>query len=192
MNKRLVGWVLLCWLVGGLGCFLLRIEGVREFVRQQVGGGWEIVRRIADGKATHLFRPRIIDGDTIHYEGQRIRLKGIDAPERRQPYGTEATRALAKQLRRGKVTCRLEGKDKYNRHLGTCYVQGRNVNEWMVRNGYAWSYWTSQYRGQEELAQRQRKGVHRSRSALRPQQWRRKRGSANLENKEIRPRKEAA
>ena len=177
---------------GRAGLFSLADRGGEGVCSSAGRRGLEIVRRIADGKATHLFRPRIIDGDTIHYEGQRIRLKGIDAPERRQPYGTEATRALAKQLRRGKVTCRLEGKDKYDRHLGTCYVQGRNVNEWMVRNGYAWSYWTSQYRGQEELAQRQRKGVHRSRSAIRPQQWRRKRGSANLENKEIRPRKEAA
>ena len=87
-------------------------------------------------------------------------------PERRQPYGTEATQALARQLRRGKVTCRLEGKDKYNRHLGTCYVQGRNVNEWMVRNGYAWSYWTSQYRGAGRIGAAAKEGS--ASFALRP------------------------
>ena len=175
MNKRLVGWILLCWLVGGM-VFISQIEEVREVLRQQVEGGWGFVRRITDGKATHLFRPRIIDGDTIHHEGQKIRLSGIDAPERRQPYGTEATQALARQLYRGRVTCQLQGKDKYDRNLGMCYVQGRNVNEWMVRNGHAWSYLTPGYRRQEELARREGKGVHRSGSALRPEQWRRRRG----------------
>ena len=209
MNKRLVGWILLCWLVGGLG-FLFQIEGMREVVRQQAEGGWEIVHKClgqrapgwqdypdfrASGervskRASHssitrsagsshvsFLRPRIIDGDTIHDGEWRIRLSGIDAPERSQPYGTTATQALARQLHRGRVTCQLQGKDKYDRHLGTCYVQGRNMNEWMVRNGYAWSDpRTPRYRRQEELARRERKGVHRSRSAIRPEQWRRRRG----------------
>lgn len=240
MNKRLVGWILLCWLVGGLG-FLFQIKGVREGVRQQAEGGWEIVHKFLGQRApgwqdypdfrasgervpkgvsrssiggsrgeketglpgpsprrsdlsgrnrprrssdTHstgsydisFFRPRIIDGDTIRHKRRKIRLNGIDAPERGQPYGSEATRALARKLRRGKVTCRLEGKDRYGRHLGTCYVKGKSVNEWMVRNGYAWSYWLRRYRRQEELARRERKGVHRSRSAIRPEQWRRRRG----------------
>ena len=175
MNKTVVVGVLLCWLVGGLG-FISQMGGVREVVRTQVEGGRGIVRRMIDGQATHLYRPHIIDGDTIQHKGQQIRLKEIDAPERGQPYGPQATRALAGQLRRGQVTCRLKGKDKYGRHLGTCYVQGRNVNEWMVRNGYAWSYWTARYRRQEELARRHKKGVHRSRSAVRPEQWRKRRG----------------
>ena len=133
--------------------------------------------RSAGSSHISLFRPRIIDGDTIRHRRQKIRLSGIDAPERRQPYGTTATRALARQLRRGKVTCRLQGKDRYGRHLGTCYVKGKNVNEWMVRNGHAWSSsWTPRYRRQEELARRERKGVHRSRSAIRPEQWRKRRG----------------
>ena len=207
MNKRLVGWILLCWLVGGLS-FLFQIEGVREVVRQQVEGGWEIVHKFLGQRApewhdypnfraseervrkgafpsstTHsagsshvsFLRPRIIDGDTIHSGGQRIRLSGIDAPERSQPYGTTVTRALAGQLHRGRVTCQLQGKDKYDRHLGTCYVQGRDMNKWMVRNGYAWSDpRTPRYRLQEELAQRERRGVHRSGSTLRPEQWRRR------------------
>ncbi len=149
--------------------------------RRSGPSGRDQPRRSSDTHAagsSHIsfFRPRIIDGDTIRHKRRKIRLNGIDAPERDQPYGSEATRALARKLRRGKVTCRLEGKEGYGRHLGTCYVKGENVNEWMVRNGYAWSYWTPRYRRQEELAQRERKGVHRSRSAIRPEQWRRRRG----------------
>ena len=166
MNKTVVAGVLLCWL-GGL-VFIFQMEGVKDLVRKATRSG--------DSSHMSFFRPHVIDGDTIQHQGQKIRLNGIDAPERGQPYGAKATRALARQLRRGKVTCRLQGKDKYGRHLGTCYVQGRNVNEWMVHNGYAWSYWTAWYRQQEEAARRQRKGVHRSRSAIRPEQWRRRRG----------------
>ena len=159
--RKLAGFALLMLSVPLVSSLESPFDSVPERVPERArGGNWTA--------------PRTLDGDTIHHEGRRIRLSGIDAPERDQPYGSEATRALARQLRRGRVTCRFHGQGSYRRHLGTCYVQGQNVNEWMVRNGYAWSY--GRYRRQEELARRERKGVHRSRSAIRPEQWRRRRG----------------
>ena len=55
---------------------------------------------------------RIIDGDTIHVrdttgEAHRIRLAMIDAPEREQPFGTEATKKLSELLRQGTVRLKV-------------------------------------------------------------------------------------
>ena len=116
--------------------------------------------------------PHILDGDSISIKGRHIHMYGIDAPEYDQPYGTEATQALARILRQQEIVCKLHGKDKYNRDLGVCYIKGKDVNAWMVRNGYAWSYW--EYKQEEARARRERRGVHRSTTSIHPAQWRRR------------------
>lgn len=92
---------------------------------------------------------RIIDGDTLDINGERIRLHGIDAPEAGQtcPGGATGTwdcgDAATKHLRKladGAITCEGHERDAYSRLIGTCFSGGRNINSEMVRQGYAWAF----------------------------------------------------
>ena len=93
---------------------------------------------------------RIIDGDTIDIAGTRIRLEGIDAPETGQTCktassqewdcGSAATRLMVTLTQGRRVDCRSGGLDKYGRLLGTCFVDGLDINAQMVRLGYAWAF----------------------------------------------------
>ena len=91
-------------------------------------------------------QPRIIDGDTIQIRDQRIRLFGIDAPERRQsctidgkPWrcGKQSTFALAGLISKVWVRCVEKDRDRYRRIVAVCYLDKKNINAWMVRNGWA-------------------------------------------------------
>lgn len=87
----------------------------------------------------------VADGDTFTMKtltGERIkvRLYGIDAPERGQDYGTKS-RQLLNDLCYGKIVeVQVQDIDQYDRTLGTVYINELNVNEEMVRNGLAWYY----------------------------------------------------
>lgn len=87
----------------------------------------------------------VADGDTMTIltggdNRIKIRLLGIDAPERGQDFGSKA-REFLNDLCYGKtVTVEKNGEDQYGRLLGVVYIDGENVNEKMVRNGLAWYY----------------------------------------------------
>ena len=88
---------------------------------------------------------RIIDGDTINVrditgEAHRIRLAMIDAPEREQPFGTEATKKLSELLRQGTVRLKVKCIDKYNREVAFVYCEGKDVSAEMLREGMALHY----------------------------------------------------
>ena len=94
-------------------------------------------------------RATVIDGDTIEIHGKRVRFDGIDAPESAQlcsdqngksvRCGAGSAEALASYLVQSQPThCRIAGGDQYGRLIGTCKRQdGRDVSEWLVRNGHA-------------------------------------------------------
>jgi endonuclease YncB( thermonuclease family) len=98
---------------------------------------------------------RITDGDTItvlrNREPVKVRLLGIDSPERGQPFGQEARRR-ASRLAFGKmVTVSYSKKDRWGRVLGEVTLPGGKVlNQEMVRSGYAWHY--KKYSDDTELA----------------------------------------
>lgn len=83
----------------------------------------------------------VIDGDTIHFGGEAVRLLCIDAPESDQPFGDKST-AYLQQLTAGKnVTCIGHFRDKYKRLLGFCYAGGKpSLNYEMVKAGLAIAY----------------------------------------------------
>ena len=88
---------------------------------------------------------RIIDGDTIHVrditgEKHRIRLAMIDAPEREQPFGTEATKKLSELLRQGTARLKVKCIDKYNREVAFVYCEGKDVSAEMLKEGMALHY----------------------------------------------------
>jgi endonuclease YncB( thermonuclease family) len=69
--------------------------------------------------------------------GVRVRLKGIDAPERDTPEGQAATAALARLVDGQTVTCELTGEQTRDRVVGYCFVRGRDLQEAMVKSGHA-------------------------------------------------------
>ncbi|RKS87441.1 endonuclease YncB(thermonuclease family) [Orbus hercynius] len=91
----------------------------------------------------------VIDGDTIdvltsHDQRIRIRLYGIDAPERGQAYVNKSRQFLTTLIGGKTVQITHKGGDIYHRSLGTVYYINDNINAKMVENGYAWAY---RYRG---------------------------------------------
>ena len=93
---------------------------------------------------------KIIDGDTIILNGEKIRFSGIDTPEPKQICtldnieifcGNLATVVLKEKIGNEIVTCEREKElDKYNRILAECFVKGQSLSSYMVRNGYAFAY----------------------------------------------------
>lgn len=127
-------------------------------------------------------RPRVVDGDTVAFSGQRVRLLGIDAPELHQTCrgpggdyacGTEAKHYLARLIGSGRVACDGARRDRYGRLLMRCEAGGVDVNAAMVRAGWAVSY--NDY-GAEERAARLAKAGLWAGTFERPEAWRAARG----------------
>ena len=92
---------------------------------------------------------KIVDGDTIHLNGEKIRFTGIDTPELNQtcikegvidPCGVTAKKILIKKIGDNKVECIREGKDQYKRILAECFVGNQSLSSYLVRSGYAFAY----------------------------------------------------
>lgn len=78
------------------------------------------------------------DGDTFTIaNGQLIRLYGLDAPEPEYCYGPQATEQLSKLVYGKKVILREPIVDHYRRVVALVYVDGKLVNEVMIRQGFA-------------------------------------------------------
>ena len=126
---------------------------------------------------------RIADGDTVsildHSNMQhKVRLYGIDTPERNQPYGQAAKKALSQLIGGKTVGVVIVTTDSYGREVGTLYSDGVNINVAMVESGYAW--WYQHYAPHEhafqEAEQRARKlalGLWSQPDPVPPWDWRR-------------------
>jgi endonuclease YncB( thermonuclease family) len=116
-------------------------------------------------------RASVIDGDTIEIHGQRIRLHGIDAPEKGQPCydasgqpnrcGQRAAMALDEFIGESPVSCRERDVDRYGRTVADCSVRGEDIEMWLVRSGYAMAYrkYSSAYIGAEQDAKNKKRGI---------------------------------
>lgn len=87
----------------------------------------------------------VMDGDTIevlhNQHPERIRLHGIDCPEKGQAYGNKAKQATSALVFGKEVTLQTYGKDKYKRTLGDVLLpNGTNVNHELVKQGWCWWY----------------------------------------------------
>ena len=92
---------------------------------------------------------RVVDGDTIHINGEKIRFTGIDTPELKQnctnngaeePCGVTAKEILIEKFADNKVECISEGKDRYKRTLAECFVNNVSLSSYLVKSGYAFAY----------------------------------------------------
>lgn len=85
----------------------------------------------------------ITDGDTItvldaEKVQHKIRLEGIDAPEKGQAFGTKSKEKLSELVGEKEVAVRWEKKDRYGRILGDVHLDDRLINLEMVQDGLAW------------------------------------------------------
>tara|TARA_B110000967_G_C18796147_1_gene515863 strand:- start:632 stop:1102 length:471 start_codon:yes stop_codon:yes gene_type:complete len=127
--------------------------------------------------------PSIIDGDTIRILNKRIRFHGIDTPEKNQichrnskeyNCGKEATDALTNKIDGKLVVCQVQKKlDRYKRYIGVCFLKDVNLNQWMVKNGYAVAYrrYSKDYIRDEEYAKENNLGLW-SGNFIHPEKWR--------------------
>ena len=92
---------------------------------------------------------KITDGDTIKFNGEKIRFSGIDTPELNQTCtkegvknscGLTAKQILIDKIINNKVKCIKEGKDRYKRILAECFVNNESLSRYLVRSGYAFAY----------------------------------------------------
>ena len=133
-------------------------------------------------------RARLVDGDTFDLVGRRIRLEGIDAPERSQscargPIGKRlaagqlANDTLGALIANRPVRCQLHRKDGYGRDIATCWAGSTNLNREMVQRGAAWAFlkYSRTYAAEEAAARDLGVGVwaaHCTRAALyRAERW---------------------
>ena len=92
---------------------------------------------------------KIVDGDTIVLNGEKIRFSGIDTPELKQTCmkddqevdcGMSAKMLLVKKIGNNTPECISEGKDVYKRTLAECFINGESLSSFLVRSGYAFAY----------------------------------------------------
>ena len=88
---------------------------------------------------------RVLDGDTVEvlHDGtpERIRLDGIDCPEKGQAFGTKAKQFTSSLAFGKEITVKATGKDRYGRTLGSVVLpDGKDLNHELVKAGYAWWY----------------------------------------------------
>jgi endonuclease YncB( thermonuclease family) len=123
----------------------------------------------------------VLDGDTVvavrnSTPPGKIRLADIDAPEIAQPGGMEAKKALSEIVLHKSVAIIGEAFDKYGRLVAQLSVDGKQVNELMVRSGMAWEYshfhQNRRYVALQSEAQAARRGIWSQIAPLPPWQWR--------------------
>lgn len=122
----------------------------------------------------------VVDGDTLLVirDGHpaKVRLAGIDAPEKAQPYGTASKESLAAMSMGKQVRVASSAVDDYGRLIAAVYVGEINVNREQVRRGMAWEY--SRFHNNRDLlalqleAQQAKRGLWAEDGFVEPSQWR--------------------
>lgn len=130
----------------------------------------------------------IADGDTVTVLDVtntqfKIRLMGIDAPEKKQAFGQKSKEHLSQLVFNKQVSVEYTKKDKYGRTIGKVIVDGVDANLEQVKAGLAWHY--KQYQREqsaediaayvlaEELARNESKGLWVDAEPVPPWEWRR-------------------
>jgi micrococcal nuclease len=122
----------------------------------------------------------VLDGTTEH----KIRLFGVDSPEKHQPFGTRAKQFTSDMVFRKTVQVESVTRDRYGRTVGIVKVEGRTLNEELVRAGMAWVYpdyckrsICTEWRSLESHAHAQRRGLWQDAHPVPPWNFRRSRRS---------------
>ena len=138
--------------------------------------------------------PKVVDGDTVHIDNYKLRLEGIDAPEMRQQCKKESFKIsffigltfykdyscgrvskekLITKIDTTEIKCISSSKDRYKRYIATCFKGKINLNQWMVRNGFAIAYrkYSKKYVPDEVFAKENKLGLWQGKF-MEPEKWR--------------------
>ena len=138
----------------------------------------------ADAQTLLVGSARVIDGDTLELQGERIRLHGLDAPESQQQCrdgqgqayrcGQAATSALQQWIGDDEVRCVAQTKDRYERLIAICTVGHTHLNAQLVRHGLAVAYrrYSQDYVPHENCARAEQRGLWGGTFVM-PWDWRR-------------------
>ncbi len=125
----------------------------------------------------------VADGDTItvldaNKVQHKIRLSGIDAPEKKQAFGNRSKESLSDLAFDKTVNVETEKRDRYGRQIGKVLVNGRDVNLAQVERGMAWFYRQYQreqspndrrlYEAAEDAAKADKRGLWRDADPVSP------------------------
>ena len=113
---------------------------------------------------------KVIDGDTIVLNGEKIRFSGIDTPELKQTClknneevgcGIFAKMLLIKKIGNNTPICIGKKKDFYKRTLAECFVNGESLSKFLVRKGYAFAYrkYSKKFIKDEDFAKENKLGM---------------------------------
>ena len=111
-----------------------------------------------------------IDGDTIHIGESKIRLHAIDAPEIKQTCkigneiwncGHQSARKLKNLIKKNEIKCEVKDIDRYKRYVAECYLNNLNINQYMVRHGWAiaYRYYSTKFVEDEKIAKKNKLGI---------------------------------
>ncbi len=104
-------------------------RGLRSLPRHALSmGGFE--------RTVESWQVRTVDGDTIRYGTDRIRIRGYNAPELSEPGGRDAALRLEQLMQEGTINIVPHGHDVYGRTLADVFVNGQNVADVMTGEGF--------------------------------------------------------
>jgi endonuclease YncB( thermonuclease family) len=133
----MIGRSLLAFIVVVVACLISLATTTRRtgYERGQAERGEIVVGRVV----------AIADGDTLtvldrNDRQHRIRLYGIDAPEKAQAFGAQSKKNLSGKVFGATVRVQVVDVDRYKREVGRIYLGDRFINLEQVRAGYAWRY----------------------------------------------------
>lgn len=155
--------ILLAAVIVLIGTFINKSGSRRS---RLIGNSSESVRRSYSTISGKAF---VTDGDGLRVARQEVRIFGIDAPEWNQlakdsngqwfNHGRVVKSALIKEIGGEYVRVVVEDTDKFGRLLGTVSFRGRDIGEWMVREGHAIAAYSDRYKRVELEARKARRGM---------------------------------
>ena len=137
----------------------------------------------AEGKPHYTLAGKVVaisDGDTLTILDEaktqhKIRLAGIDAPEKGQTFGTKARENLAAKVFGQNVRVDVIDVDRYHREVGRIFLGERFINMEMVTDGFAWRYMQydkpGEFIGSGDDAREHRRGLWADPNPMPPWEW---------------------
>lgn len=159
-----------------------------------------VISGVCQAAVYHGRVDRVVDGDTLivttDSDQLRVRIRGIDAPENDQPYGTEARKALNAMVIGRSVMLITDGKDKYGRVLASVATGETDIGLQLLEKGLAWVYtgiqrtempeeWKQAYKTAEAEARIAGIGLWTTDGPVPPWSWRKQRKEASAAQDEL-------